>query len=301
MYSNVEPPAVATFGKTFLEAPLYDDAAGLYFAENRFGGVRLLQNDGQTATVVAHRKGIGGFALHADGGYIVSGRNVAYKTREGETVVLIADGPGRVGFNDMVTDETGRVYAGSLAEPGWMEGPERAPGELYLIELDGSARVVADGIRLANGIGIAPDGTRLYMSDSGEPAVVHAFERDPATGDVGKRSVLCEFAVGDGRPDGLAVAQDGSIWVAIVGGGRVARYSPEGRELGGLRIPVPLVTSVCFGGPDGQTLFVVTGTEGDADGVDAAVYAVHVGIRGVEIPQARIDVKREPATIGITP
>ena len=67
---------------------------------------------------------------------------------------------------------------------------------------------------------------------------------------------------GGGIPDGLAVAADGSVWVAIADGGCVIAFEPDGSERTRLPVPLPMVTSVCFGGDDLRDLYVVTGSRG---------------------------------------
>ena len=66
-------------GYGLIEGPVWDTGRGLLFSDVPNGGVYCLGAGGQVTTVVEHRRGIGGMALHADGGLIVSGRNVAYK------------------------------------------------------------------------------------------------------------------------------------------------------------------------------------------------------------------------------
>ena len=63
-------------------------------------------------------------------------------------------------------------------------------------------------------------------------------------------------------PDGLAVAADGTVWVALAHGGRVAVFSPEGEEVRSIPVPLPMVTSVCFGGPDLRTAFITLSHSG---------------------------------------
>ena len=56
-------------------------------------------------------------SLHENGGMIVSGRNISWKSvPEGETITVLDsnEAEGLVGFNDITTDVTGRIYAGSL-------------------------------------------------------------------------------------------------------------------------------------------------------------------------------------------
>ena len=212
-------------GYGLVEGPLWDPAKGLYFTDVMLGGVRLLSADGAVTTVLEKRRGIGGLALHANGGLVFGGRDVSYVDLKGgaSTVLLGSETlDGAIGFNDLTTDAAGRVWVGSLA---WrvFGGDEPKPGGLHVIDLDGLARKVSDGVMLTNGLGFSPDGTRLYHSDS-RSQLVRVYDV-AADGSVGPWRSFTAF---DGVADGLKVAADGSVWVADARGGRVAVFEPDG-------------------------------------------------------------------------
>lgn len=193
-------------GYGLIEGPVWDPARGLIFSDVTNGGAYCLSADGTIEAVVPYRKGMGGLSLHADGGLVVSGRNVSYKPPGGgDTVVILeADGErGELGFNDLTTDAAGRVYVGSVAFRPVVDGETPRPGSLYMIDLDGTARRQAEGIELTNGLGFSPDGKRLYHSDSLTHAVWVYETRDD--GSLSERVVFAHM--GDGStPDGLVVA-----------------------------------------------------------------------------------------------
>lgn len=294
--AGLELKQLYTVENGLLEGPRYDERSGeFFFSDARNGGVLSIAPDGSVKTVIAHRRGIGGVALHEDGGCVVSGRTVAYKKFDvagaaQPTITLIDrdESINRVGFNDLTTDARGRVYVGSMAFVALdadIDDPNLPPGAFWLIDTDGSVRRVADDIKVTNGTAISADGRILYLSDSGR-RVVFAFDVDPATGSLGKRSVFCEYKAG--VPDGMAIADDGSLWLTLAYAGKIIRYSKAGVAMQTFEVPNPMVTSLCFGGRDGRTLYVVTGTEGKDPKDKAYVYSTLVDVAGIAVPRARV-------------
>jgi sugar lactone lactonase YvrE len=134
-------------------------------------------------------------------------------------------------------------------------------GSLYRLELDGSCTSVLTGLTISNGIGWSPDGTTMYLNDSGT-ACVYAFRFDGPTGAISERRTLVHIDQPDVAPDGLTVDDQGGIWVALWGGAAVNQYRPDGILKASVTFPVDRPTSCAFGGPDNATLFVTTAREG---------------------------------------
>ncbi len=275
-------------GYGLVEGPVYSPDHGLLFSDVLGGGVYALNDDGEVRSVFEHRRGIGGMALHDAGGLIVSGRNISYKPFDGGSTQTILDRDpeaGNVGYNDLTTDDSGRIYAGSLgSSPVFDDGREPSPGALHLIDLDGSSRIVAEDIWLTNGLAFSPDGRRLFHADSRVQTVwVYEVEAD------GNLSPKQPFAKTDpGSPDGLVVAEDGSVWVAVAGGGIVAVFEADGTARAPLAVPQPMVTSVCFGGPDLRQLYVVTGSEGSDGDNQGSIFVESVEVPGLPVAPARV-------------
>ncbi len=239
--------------------------------------------DGSISTVVPKRKTVGGIAFHADGGIVISGRDICH-VHDGVSRILFERPEGVGGFNDLFCDATGRVYTGSLRSDPFATG-ERSAGEAYVVDGAGSARQLYDGVGLSNGIGISPAGDRLYHVDSAaREVIVHALT---SAGTVSDRNVLVRLPRGE-TPDGLAVDEQGGVWVAVVGAGTVRRVTPEGALDTVIDIPATMVTSLCFGGPDRAEMFVVTADNTDDPSRKGTVFTLHPGVRGTEVHPARI-------------
>ena len=277
-------------GYGLVEGPVWDPDRGLIYSDVLVGGVYCLAEDGQVTEVFAHRKGIGGMSLHASGGMIVSGRNISYKSFDGGPTQLVLDRDepgGLIGFNDITTDVRGRIYAGGLgASPVFADGREPQSADLYLVDLDGSSRVVGNDIRLTNGLGFAPDGRTLYHADSARQRVFWYAVADD--GSLGPKEMFVKTE--RGSPDGLVVSEDGAVWVALAGGSGVGVYGADGTQLDHIEIPHPMCTSVCFGGADLKDLYIVSGSDGLPGDKAGGVFRVQTQVAGLPVPLARVPV-----------
>lgn len=273
-------------GFGLIEGPVWERGNGLYFSDVSNGGVHLLDSSGNVSLVVPKRRGIGGMALHADGGLVVGGRDIAHVSADGTTRTLLSlDAiPGATGFNDLTTDREGRIYVGSLAFRVF-GGETPKPGHLHVIDLDGTMRTLSDGILLTNGLGFSPDGRRLYHCDA-RAGLVRAYDVH-ADGSVSAWTTFASLGPG-GVPDGLKVAEDGSVWVADAHGGRVAVFDANGVHQRDIAVPLPMVTSLCFGGDDMRDLYIVTGSRGGPHENCGSIFRTRTEVAGLRLPPARV-------------
>jgi xylono-1,5-lactonase len=267
-------------GYGLVEGPRVDASGNLYFSDVHHGGVRRRRPDGTIETVVPKRRGVGGIALHAAGGLVISGRNICHVV-DGETRVVFA--PDAPGLNDLFVDAAGRVLCGTMrSDPFSMTGP-RTPGECWLIDVDGTATELYGDIALTNGIGLSPEGTTLYHADTTRGVWAHDYD----DGRVSHRRLF--LARDDLMPDGLAVDEAGVVWVADVSGtGAVRGFGPDGVEVGRVTVPARMVTSVCFGGPDRRDLYVVTGDNTAEPERGGTIYRTRAAVPGCPVAAARV-------------
>ena len=199
-----------------------------------------------------------------------------------EELVPIPHGRQDMRLNDGACDPAGRFWVGSMALD-----LERAAAVLFRYE-KGALERVLDGITLSNGIGWSPDGRLMYYVDSLAYGV-DVFDFDADSGELRGRRPFVVLPRGSGVPDGLAVDEDGCLWLALYGRGRVHRYRPDGSLDGELTLPVTNVTSCGFGGADGRSLFVTTATQElapDALARQPLAGSLFVGDVGVSGPPA---------------
>jgi gluconolactonase len=271
-------------GYGLIEGPRDDGAGGLYFSDVLGGGVFHRSADGEVTTVVPKRRGVGGIALHADGGILISGRDLSH--------VVVTDGvassrtvwkPDAPGLNDLLPLPDGRVVTGTIRADPFSTSGERVAGECVAVAPGGAATVLYDGVSLSNGIGLSPDGSKLFHSDT---ASHHVIVHDLDDGVPVRRRALTSSP--SFNPDGLAVDEAGTVWVADYGAGRVVGLSPDGEGEQSIEIPAGAVTSLCFGGDDRRDLYVVSADNTDDPSLGGCVFRTRVDVPGVAVAAARI-------------
>lgn len=267
------------WGYGLLEGPRFDADGSLYFCDASEGGVYRRAPDGSIETVVPKRKAVGGIALHADGGIVISGRDISH-VRGGESrVVFKCNAPS---LNDIFVDAQGCLIVGTV-QGAHLSRDNRVPGECIRIDKAGHATELYNGILLTNGIGLSPDNSVLYHADTGGRCVIaHDYS---AEGKVGNRRMLVQR---DGFvPDGLAVDEAGTVWVADLSGSQaVIGFAADGREVARIAVPARRPTSLCFGGHDRRDMYIVTADNTDIPERRGTVLRTRVDVPGCAVQRA---------------
>ena len=81
-------------------------------------------------------------------------------------------------------------------------------------------------------------------------------------GPVGRRQLFCSLHDQPGWPDGSVIDAEDCLWNAQWGGGRVVRYTSEGKVDRVVELPTANTTAVAFGETDFRTLFITTARYG---------------------------------------
>ena len=268
-----------TWGYGLLEGPRVDRDGALYFSDVPNGGVFRLDPSGEVSVAVPKRRGVGGIAIHRDGGIVVGGRNVCH-VHNGESRVVFQP---TSGLNDLFVNASGQVIFGTLRSDPFADA-KRVPGECWLVTAEGEATELYGDVGLTNGIGFSPDGGVLYHSDT---AVNGVWAHDYDSGDVANRRFLVQSD--DLMPDGLAVDEQGVVWIADVSGSRSVRgYSPDGEEVARIAVPAKMVTSVCFGGPDRRDMYIVTADNTEHAERGGTVFRTRAEVAGCVVAEVGI-------------
>ncbi|PGH12492.1 hypothetical protein AJ79_04236 [Helicocarpus griseus UAMH5409] len=183
----------------------------------------------------------------------------------------------RIRFNDGAIDSRGRFWAGSMTDLKVAELTN--DGILYRLDPDQSLHKMIEKMEIPNGMDWNKADDILYVTDTAS-GNIYIYDFDAETGVIANRRVF--FTVeGEPKPDGFAMDDEGCLWVALWGGSKVIRVSPEAKIVGEIEIPTKNVTCAEFAGTE---LFITTANvDNNAQSHDrfaGQLFKVDVGVKG---------------------
>ncbi|MHC5541041.1 SMP-30/gluconolactonase/LRE family protein [Singulisphaera rosea] len=147
--------------------------------------------------------------------------------------------------NDLAIAPDDTLYA---SDPDWANGK----GQVWKIATDGKIDRVAGDLGTSNGIEVSPDGKWLYVNESVQRNVWKFPIR--ADGTLGEKQLIKQFP--DFGFDGMRCDVDGNLYITRHGKGTVVVMTPAGQILHEVDVLGKSPTNLCFGGPDGKTVYV---------------------------------------------
>ncbi|MEZ5655476.1 MAG: SMP-30/gluconolactonase/LRE family protein [Sphingobium sp.] len=159
-------------------------------------------------------------------------------------------------LNDGRTDPAGRFWAGSVNT-----AKSAQDAALYRLDGDGAITLIENGMTTCNGAAFDATGARFFHADTPSHAL-RVYDADAATGTLHDCRIFHQFPIGQGRPDGGSVDEEGCYWSALFDGGRVVCLSPAGEVIATVKLPVSRPTMIAFGGEDMKTAYITTARAG---------------------------------------
>jgi len=147
--------------------------------------------------------------------------------------------------NDLAMAPDGTLFA---SDPAWGKNT----GQLWRISTKGEITRLAKDLGTTNGIDVSPDGKTLYVNESVQRGVwAFPIKED---GTLGERKLVKQFE--DHGFDGMRCDVAGNLYITRYGKGTVVKLSPKGEVLQEIDVLGKQPSNLCFGGPDGRTIYV---------------------------------------------
>ncbi|RUL87200.1 SMP-30/gluconolactonase/LRE family protein [Tautonia sociabilis] len=228
------------------------DAQGTIFAVNfaEQGTIGRVSPDGRGEVFVRlPGESVGnGIVFDASGTMFVAdyvGHNVLRINPETRAIDVFAHEPAMNQPNDLAIAPDGTLYA---SDPNWSAGS----GQIWKISTSGKVDRVASDLGTTNGIEVSPDGKWLYVNESVQRNVWKFPIQDDGT--LGEKRLIRQFP--DHGFDGMRCDSDGNLAITRHGKGTVILMTPDGEILREVDVLGKFPTNLCFGGPDGRTVYV---------------------------------------------
>ena len=275
------------------ECPLWHpEARALFWVDVH--GKQLQRYDWQTGAIERHElpEYIGSFSFVAgDSSAVILALEQGFMrydlhSRSGEWINRPNEGRPHLRFNEGKCDQRGRFWAGTMADAQ----PREAEGVLYSLTPDGEVTAAFAEIFCPNCLVWTADSRQMFFADTPRQQILrYPFDLDSGT--VGKGELFVDTRGHPGQPDGGALDSDGCLWNAEWGGGRLVRYTPDGRLDRVIELPTTQTTSCAFAGDQLDVLVITTAQRllserqlAEQAGLAGNVFAVHVGTSGFPEP-----------------
>jgi gluconolactonase len=283
-----------TSGLRFPEGPVAMPDGSVIVVEMFGGRLTRVRPDGTTETIAEVDGAPNGAALGPDGAIYVCNNGGAFRPVELGGMLLpgsldpeqyrggriqrvdLADGSvtdlytecdGRPlrAPNDLVMDGHGGFY---FTDHGLRDHDKRTADltSIYYAMADGSEiRELVFPVDAPNGIGLSPDGSKLYWS---ETITGRVFQRDvTGPGQLADTLPIDPSTVLHGTSgmqylDSLGVDGEGWVCVATIFNGGITAISPDGQTVEHHATGDIVTTNICFGGDDLRTAYITLSSTG---------------------------------------
>ena len=157
-------------------------------------------------------------------------------------------------LNDAKIDENGNLWFGTMDDR-----EKEKSGSLYCLKPNYELIKVDDSYTVTNGPAISNDDKKIYHVSSLQKQVF-CFDKNETK--LSNKKLFFELDQNDGYPDGLTIDEDNFIWLAVWGGSKIIRISPDGNVDKIIKFPSSQITSCTFGGPEMNILYVTSASIG---------------------------------------
>jgi sugar lactone lactonase YvrE len=272
------------------ECPLWNAAEhSLYWTDILNGEIWKYHEPSEKSSLVWKARMVtGGFAFRSNGGLVICSDKGIFtlpaEFKPGTKARLLKKAPFGPGerFNDVTTDPAGRLIAGTKSGAG-------RHGKLFSFDGKGDPIMLLTGLGISNGMAFSPDNHYFYHTDSMDCSITR-YEYSPDTGLISNPVPFYRGEAASGFPDGITADSRGNIWVAFWGASCIRTFNPGGKMINEIPVPAIQPSSLMFGGPELNRLYITSACEGafdlktgcDKDGnfLGGKVYTIMTSVKG---------------------
>jgi len=269
----------------YCEGIVFDRAGVGYVSDTQHGTIYSVTTDGKTA-VWAKTTAPNGHKILKDGTHLVCDKGAVLHLDAAGTRLADAsnecDGKPLRAPNDLTIDPGGGFY---FTDPGG-SNRQNPIGTVHYVEPQGKTHLVAQGLAFPNGVVLRPDGKTLVVGESERNRVLVYPVISP--GKLGPQQVFADLPSKQGdqienAPDGMALDEEGNLFIAHYGMHTVQVLSPEGKLLRSYPGGNLTTSNVAFWGPNMDQLFI-TGALADEKTSRGAIWRLDLkGVRGLRL------------------
>jgi gluconolactonase len=248
---------------SFLEGPSFDAMGNLWVVDIPYGRVFRISQDRDWSLVAEYDGWPNGLKIHPNGQiYIADYKNgiMTLDPASGRIQTFLSHyrSEGFRGCNDLFFGGDGRLFFTDQGQSG-MHQPD---GRVFVFDFEtGRLELLVNNCPSPNGLVLNDPEDALYVAMTRANSVW----RLPLLpgGGVSKVGVFVQLSGGLSGPDGMALDQDGNLFVAHAGNGCAWSFSKTGEPRYRIRCAAGLtVTNLAFGGPENRDLFFTESSSG---------------------------------------
>lgn len=246
---------------SYIEGPAFDRDGNLYIVDIAFGLIYQINPQGQVKLLVEYDGEPNGLKIHRDGRIFVADHKnglMLFDPVSGSIKPFIErfKTESFKGLNDLVFSKQGKLYFTDQGQSG-LQDPS---GRVFCLDMQGNLGCLLNNVPSPNGIALNPAENFLYIAATRANSVWRAMLL--SDGSITRVGNFIQLSGGSG-PDGLAVDQEGNLYVAHAGLGSVWKFSAQGEPLLRIRSCAGMMTTnLAFGGKDNQDLFITESESG---------------------------------------
>lgn len=268
-------------GLTFPEGPRWHDGR-LWFSDFYSRRVLAMNEAGTCETIIDGDIQPSGLGWTPDGDLlVVSMLDRSLMKRTAGKLVKLADLSALAPWhcNDMVVDQKGRAYVGNFGFDNKNDDPRVT--RVIRVDPDGRATVAADDMWFPNGSVITADGKTMIIAETYALRLTAFDIADD--GGLSNRRVFAQLT--EDAPDGIALDEEGAVWVASPRMNRCIRVFEGGKITQTVATGDRGSFACMLGGDDRKTLYICS-CRGDHDALNTggAIEAIKVNVPGTGMP-----------------